>query len=469
MPKKHFLYNYLLFMMQQWIDRIIGSNDNFGLEHRILNLSALLTALGFLSYILFSQQFQSFLYFQIYIIISFVSFSIIYYLSRFKAKYKLMTPVFGVLSIGGFNIAFIFTGGFKGLGTLLLVQASCIMIYNFVSSSKHLGITLIIWVNFITLIVLDYFYGISEHFISDKELFVDTIFVVSTGLWVSYIVTVVAKKNFEKERRRVYQKNRELWASKRQVGEALEKEKELNELRSMLISMAAHQFKTPLAIINTNLIVLQKLYETKLKDVEKAEQHLDQMSEMSFKSIFDAVERTSLLISNVLDVEKNSNFSFHEMEEYSVVTICQQIAKEYHFIDAENRVAKISIEGEERNLYGDGIRIKEAMDNLVSNSFKYSQGKIAPEIRIQFSLKRVVITVQDFGIGIEEEDLKHLFEPFYRGKTVGEKISGTGLGLLICKKIIEGHKGRISIKSEVNKGTAFTVILPYENNLQEHK
>jgi signal transduction histidine kinase len=111
-------------------------------------------------------------------------------------------------------------------------------------------------------------------------------------------------------------------------------------------------------------------------------------------------------------------------------------------------------------VYLDKKLMRQIINNLVSNAVKYSPAKRPIEVHLQQKDDALLVSVRDEGIGIPEEDLKHLFEPFHRANNVGT-ISGTGLGLVITKEAIELHGGSISVESTVNAGTTFTVRIPF--------
>ena len=109
---------------------------------------------------------------------------------------------------------------------------------------------------------------------------------------------------------------------------------------------------------------------------------------------------------------------------------------------------------------GEPNQLSRVVHNLISNALRYTEhGKV--EVKINLQGEYVCLSVQDTGMGIENEDLPHLFERFYRGKYVRQsKIHGTGLGLAIVREIIDQHHGKIEVDSEVGKGSIFTVGLP---------
>jgi signal transduction histidine kinase len=107
----------------------------------------------------------------------------------------------------------------------------------------------------------------------------------------------------------------------------------------------------------------------------------------------------------------------------------------------------------------DAKLLRQVITNLLSNAIKYSPEDKAIEITLECTSAECVISIRDYGIGIPEQDLKHLFEPFHRASNVGT-MSGTGLGLVISKEAIELHSGTINVESDINVGTTFIVNIP---------
>jgi signal transduction histidine kinase len=117
------------------------------------------------------------------------------------------------------------------------------------------------------------------------------------------------------------------------------------------------------------------------------------------------------------------------------------------------------------SVLGDANALRHSLQNLLSNAMKYSNGSRWIKVEAETDLNQVFITIADKGIGIEPRELKHIFEPFYRGReAVAEQIHGNGLGLSLVKQTIEAHGGKIVVSSELSKGSRFTIQLPAGNS-----
>jgi signal transduction histidine kinase len=235
--------------------------------------------------------------------------------------------------------------------------------------------------------------------------------------------------------------------------ELQQKAQQLSQLKSRFISMVSHEFRTPLAVIK---IAAENLhcYENMPKD--KKQRH--------FERIQAATESMERLLEDVLTLGQTDDlspqhFSFAPLE---VISFCRELLESPQWSD-DNFCVKFITDCD--RLYADveGRLLWHLLNNLLSNAVKYSpQGGIIT-LKLTTSSSNVYLQVQDQGIGIPLEDQKSLFEPFYRAGNVG-KIAGTGLGLAIAKRSVEIHGGQISVESEVNQGTTFTVTLPLKSS-----
>jgi signal transduction histidine kinase len=127
----------------------------------------------------------------------------------------------------------------------------------------------------------------------------------------------------------------------------------------------------------------------------------------------------------------------------------------------DDRIIQLTVIGDEKPVMADEFLITHVIDNLISNSIKYSRNAPAPEIKILFEETGCIISVKDHGIGIDEEDQQKMFNSFFRSLSVKD-IPGTGLGLVIAKKMLDLHNGEISVKSARNEGTEIITKLIYE-------
>lgn len=265
-------------------------------------------------------------------------------------------------------------------------------------------------------------------------------------VWVGVSLTSVL--NEEGEVQYVLSSTRDIT----EIVEVIEKERYLNKLKSSFISMASHEFRTPLTTIQSSNELIQMYLEKQVDPTNgKLTKHVNR--------IRVELERLNSLLKDVftlgrLDVGKAKL----KKEITSLTGIVKQVILESS-VSFKGRGVKIIKKGEERQVDLDSQLISHAISNLVLNALKYSEGCPDPELTIQYSADNVVIEVRDFGIGIPEKDKDGLFESFSRASNVGD-IEGTGLGLVIVKQFVEMHGGSVSLDSELYKGSTFRIHLP---------
>jgi len=144
------------------------------------------------------------------------------------------------------------------------------------------------------------------------------------------------------------------------------------------------------------------------------------------------------------------------MQKLSARQLAEQVIED---VRSQSPRHTFAIEGPDVELMGDPDMLARALVNLVENAVKYSPEGGRVIIRLRPEADALRIEVEDTGPGIESKYLAHLFEPFYRGPTTG-KVSGTGLGLYVVKRIVEAHGGRVEVQSEPGHGSIFTLVLP---------
>lgn len=232
------------------------------------------------------------------------------------------------------------------------------------------------------------------------------------------------------------------------------KEKELNELKSKFVSMASHQFRTPLTIIYSNA----ELIEIKSKIKGKNSDGFDLIT----NRIKNEVDRLTQLMNNILI------FGKYELEEtkkdakkIDFDNFVKKIIDTYFNNELDGRKIGITIIGKKQQIITDESLLIHIITNLVSNAFKYSTNKKEPELLITYLDTKIQIEVVDFGIGIPSGEIQYLFTSFFRA-TNTSTIVGSGLGLTIVKQFSDLLNGKLSIKSKENFGTTITLILPYE-------
>jgi PAS domain S-box-containing protein len=237
--------------------------------------------------------------------------------------------------------------------------------------------------------------------------------------------------------------------SQEELSEALDKERQLNEIKSRFVSMASHEFRTPLSTVLSSASLLSKY--TAEDEQLKRNKHIQRIKN-SVIHLNDILEDfLSLGKLNEGKVEKNT-------EEIDLKPVLSETIDEMRGILKKNQRLEISCDGD-CIAYTDKKLFKNILINLIGNAIKFSdEGKLI-SISGKIAGKNAVISVVDQGIGISEEDKEHLFSSFFRGANASN-IQGTGMGLHIVKRYLDLLKGQIQIKSQLNKGTTVTFAIP---------
>lgn len=237
-----------------------------------------------------------------------------------------------------------------------------------------------------------------------------------------------------------------------EIVKVIEKERQLNKLKSSFISMASHEFRTPLTTIqSSNELISMYLDNRPEMPDNKLVKHVTR--------IRTELDRLNSLLKDVFTLGRLDVGKTHLKKEITSLTgIVKQVIQECQ-VQYKDRSVDLTVEGKERQLLLDSQLISHAISNLISNALKYSGAKKDPDVVLKFSDNGISVVVNDYGIGIPERDQPNLFESFSRASNVGD-IEGTGLGLVIVKQFIEMHGGTITFSSEVGKGTSFYVDIP---------
>ncbi len=233
------------------------------------------------------------------------------------------------------------------------------------------------------------------------------------------------------------------------IRNALEKEKELGELKSRFVTMASHEFRTPLATILSSAELIQH-YSHKWGE-EKKLVHLQRIQL--------AVKHMTGLLNDVLLIGKAEAGKLEcNLTLLDLVQFCRDLVEEMQ-ISTSTHTIDFRIQGQCSDTYMDEKLLRHILSNLLSNAIKYSPQGGTVRFSLNCELADMIFEVQDEGIGIPASDQMQLFDSFHRASNVGT-ISGTGLGLSIVKKSVDLHGGTIVVKSQVGSGTTFTVKLP---------
>ncbi len=236
---------------------------------------------------------------------------------------------------------------------------------------------------------------------------------------------------------------------------ALEREKELNELKSRFISIVSHEYRTPLSTILSSAEILE-LYEGQLNAQQKQD---------LYKKIETCVDEMIELLDDVITMSKyDLEKANYAISVFDIISFSKSII---HDISAGFKITPaihFSSVLNEFEINSSPILYKQILTNLVTNAIKYTPVTKNIYIIIRKNVPFFSLEVKDEGIGIPDEDQKLLFEPFSRGKNVGS-ISGSGLGLPIVKRSVDSLQGKLTFESYLNLGTTFQIELPIDYNL----
>jgi PAS domain S-box-containing protein len=225
---------------------------------------------------------------------------------------------------------------------------------------------------------------------------------------------------------------------------SLEKEKVLGDLKTRFVSMASHEFRTPLTSILGSATLIEKY--TQAEDQPKREQHINRIK--------SSVSHLTEILEEFLSVGKleDGKLEIHPSE-FSIRDFLQDILTDFSTFQQAIRLEL----DEDISCIQDASILRKVIFNGLSNALKFSQKEIM--LKVEKQTNQVMITIIDQGIGISEEDQKHLFERFFRGGNA-TVIQGTGLGLHLVDRYMRLLGGKVEIKSELNKGTELHIQFP---------
>jgi PAS domain S-box-containing protein len=231
---------------------------------------------------------------------------------------------------------------------------------------------------------------------------------------------------------------------------ALEREKELRELKSRFISMASHEFRTPMTSILSSTELLEHYSNRWAEDKKLKHYH----------RIKDSIKRMTELLNDVLLVSKaeSGKLEFNP-KPLALQKFCSDLVEEIQLGIAEKHKIDFIFSEQGTNPFLDEKLLLHILTNLLTNAIKYSPQGTTVRFGCYCQDEEIIFEIQDKGIGIPPEDQPRLFESFHRCNNVGT-IPGTGLGLAIVKNAVELQGGRITFNSEVGVGTTFRVTLP---------
>ena len=243
------------------------------------------------------------------------------------------------------------------------------------------------------------------------------------------------------------------------MAETLRKEKELSELKSRFVTLASHEFKTPLSVILSSVSLIEKYPDTDQQDKRLKHVHRIKSNVNNLKQIlndFLSLEKLEDGIVNNSPVQTDLDELFR-----GVIRDMEEALK-------TGQTVHLHTVGEPRSLMVDAQLLRNVLNNLLSNAIKYSPEESTIDCLLTFHAETVDISIRDRGIGIPEDERPHLFERFFRAtNTTGT--SGTGLGLSIVKRYLDLMGGDIRLSAEDDGGSTFTVTLPAKESAGDER
>lgn len=231
---------------------------------------------------------------------------------------------------------------------------------------------------------------------------------------------------------------------------SLEKEKELGELKSRFVSMASHEFRTPLSTILSSASLIAKYPD--MDQQQNREKHI-----LKIKS---SVAHLTNILNDFLSISKlEEGKQSVRMEKFEVNDFISEICDEIGTLLKNEQQFKLQMARLDRMMESDPVVLKNILLNLISNAIKYGKYDTVIELIVNAGDDFIRFEVKDDGIGIPDEDQKHLFDRFFRAANA-TNIEGTGLGLHIVKKYTELLNGTLDFKSKLGEGTSFSIHVP---------
>lgn len=241
-----------------------------------------------------------------------------------------------------------------------------------------------------------------------------------------------------------------------EMHENLNREKELNEMKSRFVSMASHEFRTPLSTIISSATIIGKYHETDQQ--AQREKHVDRIKR--------SVANLTAILNDFLSLEKlESGAMTFKPQRISLQEFIIELQEEFEALKKVNQKLITDFKLGIDTVFCDPVIIKNCCLNLLSNATKYSKEDDLIEFTLHVDQKEFHVRVKDHGIGIPPDEQKDLFTRFFRANNV-TNIQGTGLGLNIVKRYVDLLGGEISFESALNKGTTFDIVIPSKNILE---
>lgn len=240
-----------------------------------------------------------------------------------------------------------------------------------------------------------------------------------------------------------------------EIRNALTQAQELNELKSRFVSMVSHEIRNPLNSVLAATEILERY----------SEQWSPEKKQEFFQRVKNGVRKMTDLLDDVLFMGRVETGRLEvKPVPFDLEKFCRDLIKEIRLSTGSQHAIAFVSQGQCADAYLDKKLLGHILTNLLSNAVKYSPQGGTIDFKLACQDGKVIFQIQDRGIGIPPEDMERLFESFHRASNV-KNIPGTGLGLAIVKRCLDLQKGKISVTSEVGKGTTFTITLPLHSEI----
>ncbi|KAA5548649.1 hybrid sensor histidine kinase/response regulator [Adhaeribacter rhizoryzae] len=244
--------------------------------------------------------------------------------------------------------------------------------------------------------------------------------------------------------------NKTLYQAQVEIRKALQKEKDLHELKSRFVTIASHEFRTPLSTVLSSASLISKYKTT--EDDDKRLKHVERIK--------SAVSNLTSILNDFLSISRIEEGKIYNVPSaFDLVTFTTDITEEMQGVVKAGQRIYYEHTGDKTIVNLDKNLLKNILFNLLSNASKYSGEGKDIFLHTKLTDKTFTLQVKDQGIGIPDADKTHLFTPFFRAQNV-TNIQGTGLGLNIVKRYVDIMQGTLDYTSELNQGTTFTITIP---------
>ncbi|SDG04073.1 PAS domain-containing sensor histidine kinase [Epilithonimonas hungarica] len=264
------------------------------------------------------------------------------------------------------------------------------------------------------------------------------------------------EETVEERTKSLKQMLQKLEEAREEANKSLEKQIELSKIKSRFVSMASHEFRTPLSSMQLSVALIEKYLQ--ISDNAQIIKHLHKVKSM--------IGGLNSILNDFLSLEKlDTGIITPHYELFDIVKFAEELTEEMQLISKEDQIIIYQHTGHENVIYLDQHLLRNCLINLISNAIKYSGEHTLIEFSTEINEEKYILTLKDNGLGIPKEDQPSLFQPFFRAHNTGN-IPGTGLGLNIVLRYVNLMHGQIYFESEAGAGTKF--ILSFQKQINEH-